>query len=67
MKKEYISPELEAIRIQTMQMLAASTSLSLDELLVEDDVKIIPDTTPIEEFFSHDDNFDFGDDDKFEF
>ena len=66
MKKEYISPELEAIRIATMQMIAAS-SQSLDDLLVDDDIKIIPDDTPIEEFFSHGDDFDFGSDDSFEF
>jgi hypothetical protein len=56
MKKQYISPELETVRIATMQMIATS-SQSLDELLTDEDVKIIPDDTPVDEFLTHGDDF----------
>jgi hypothetical protein len=39
-----------------MQMIATS-SQSLDELLTDEDVKIIPDDTPVDEFLTHGDDF----------
>ena len=66
MKKEYISPELMAIRLETMQMMATSSD-SLSDLLADDDINIIPTDDPVDEFFSHDDDFDFGSDDDFDF
>jgi hypothetical protein len=52
MKKTYINPEVEVIKIQTMQMLAAST------LDIDDSVEITDEGNLLSrEFF--DDTFDF--------
>ena len=67
MKKEYIKPTALVFVCQTNAMLMTSTSDSLDNLLVDDNVNIIPDSDPVDEFFSHDDDFDFGSDDDFDF
>lgn len=56
MKKIYMTPELEEIKIQTMQMMAAS-------MVVDDDPgKVVDD---IDELLAP--GFDFDDDDSFDF
>ncbi len=57
MKKIYINPELEVVKLQTMQMLAAS-SLSLN-----DDVEIVDDSEVLAPGV---DDFDFGMDEVFD-
>jgi len=57
MKKTYINPELEVVKLQTMQMLAAS-SLSLnDDIQITDDSEVLAPGV---------DDFDFGMDEVFD-
>ena len=55
MKKTYINPELEVVKLQTMQMMATSS------LGMNDDVEIIDDTEVLAPGFDfEDDDFDLG-------
>lgn len=58
LKKEYIAPELTAIRIETMQMIATS-SKNLNELLEDDNVDIIVDDSEVDVFNSHNNNYEW--------
>ena len=63
MKKEYISPEAIAIKIQTAGMLAVSGfSETLDDSNPIDSGDLLG-----KEFTFEDDTFDFGEDDQFSF
>lgn len=53
MKKTYINPELEVVKLQTMQMLAAS-------LILDDDPSNY--VTDDSEILGREDDFDFEDD-----
>ena len=58
MKKTYINPELEVVKLQTMQMLASS--LILDDVTeVTDEVEVLAPEL--------DEEFDFGEDEFEEF
>ena len=59
MKKTYINPELEVVKLQTMQMLAAST-LTLND----DPVNIVEDASEL--LAPGVDDFDFGMDEVFD-
>ena len=48
MKKTYINPEMEVVKLQTMQMLAASVTVSLEDEVVNDIT-----------FSGREDNYDF--------
>ena len=41
MKKKYINPEIEVIKIQTMQMLAASDLLDISEEAITDEADLL--------------------------
>ena len=41
MKKKYINPEIEVIKIQTMQMLAASDLLDISEETITDEADLL--------------------------
>jgi len=58
LKKEYITPELTAIRIETMQMIATS-SKNLNELLEDENVDIIVDDSEVDVFNSHNNNYEW--------
>ena len=55
MKKTYINPELEVIKIATQQMLAGST------LTIDDSIEITDETNLLSPSFD-DETFDFGTD-----
>ena len=56
MKKTYINPEIEVIKIQTMQMLAASDLLDISEETITDEGNLLAPSLD-------DESFDFGTDD----
>jgi hypothetical protein len=56
MKKTYINPEIEVIKIQTMQMLAASDLLDISEETITDEGNLLAPSFD-------DESFDFGTDD----
>ena len=63
MKKTYINPELEVVKLQTMQMLAASLSLNSDSSdIVDDESDIL--APGFEGFDFDDESFDFGSDES---
>lgn len=62
MKKIYINPELEIVKIQTMQMMAASLVVNDDPLNVVDDVDDL--LAPGTGFDFDDESFDFGGDES---
>ncbi len=49
MKKTYISPEVEIIKVQTMQMMAAS--LPIFEETVTDDMVLSPEMDDLDKYF----------------
>ena len=55
MKKTYINPELEVVKLQTMQMLASSVNLGLSEETITDEENLLSPSFD-------DDTFDFGTD-----
>ena len=60
MKKTYINPELEVIKIATQQMLAGST------LTIDDSIEITDETNLLSPSFD-DETFDFGTDEVTDF
>ncbi len=58
MKKTYINPELEVVKLHTMQMLAASINLDITDETISD-----PSDFDAHEFG---DDFSFEDDDEYE-
>ena len=56
MKKKYINPEIEVIKIQTMQMLAASDLLDISEETITDEADLL---APENTLFDVDDITDF--------
>jgi hypothetical protein len=57
MKKTYINPELEVVKLQTMQMLASSVNLGLSEETITDEENLLSPSFD-------DEAFDFGTDDN---
>ena len=55
MKKTYINPELEVVKIATQQMLASSVNLGLSEETITDEENLLSPSFD-------DDTFDFGTD-----
>ena len=55
MKKTYINPELEVVKLQTMQMLASSVNLGLSEETITDEENLLSPSFD-------DETFDFGTD-----
>ena len=56
MKKIYMTPELEAMNIQPVQMLSGSVTIPFEDEVVNDIT-----------FSAHEDEFDFGEEDNFDF
>lgn len=56
MKKIYMTPEVEAMNIQPVQMLSGSVTVGFEDEVVDDIT-----------FSGHEDAFDFGEDDTFTF
>ena len=61
MKKTYINPELEVVKLQTMQMLAASVGIVDD--IIDDPGDI---GAPGMDFDFSEDEFNFDEDDEYE-
>lgn len=59
MKKTYINPELVVVKLQTMQMLASSATLGLNEETVTDEGDLL--TRELD--FDEEDDFDMEDED----
>lgn len=60
MKKIYMTPELEEIKLQTMQMMAASLVVNDDPLNVVDDVDDLLAPSLGDDFSFDDETFSFG-------
>ena len=58
MKKTYINPEMEVVKLQTIGMLAASLPLS-DDVMVTDESDVLAPSLG-DDFTFDDDAFDFG-------
>ena len=58
MKKTYINPELEVVKLQTMQMLAASLEVH-DDVTITDDSEILAPSLG-DDFSFDDETFSFG-------
>ena len=58
MKKTYINPEMEVVKLQTIGMLAASLSLN-DDVMVTDESEVLAPSLG-DDFTFDDDAFDFG-------
>lgn len=61
MKKTYINPELEVVKLQTMQMLAASLEVH-DDITITDESDLL--APGFDGFDFEDESFDFGSDES---
>ena len=64
MKKTYINPELEIVKIQTMQMMAASLVVDDDPGKVVDDIDDLLAPSLGGDFSFDDESFNFGSDES---